>query len=361
MDYGAVDGKNITTIAYCPKWLFDGLQRSEYKELGVEDTVTSRAFELLRRSDVHVNGGDLNDLSLTLPDGSRLVVQVKTYRVPPSPSALVKLFAHRESSYLIVTVRPTESLTDAARTGVLNLITLEPASIIISGQDLLPKNQAIAIKAVPIRQGMPAWGRYALIRSLLLASEPLIQKELAECSGISQPAVVKNLKYLDGLVERTSGGWSPTDRNNLMSLLLEKYPGPRGAATYWYGLDRLHEQVREATKYAKEMGGEPLVSGDVAADIYAPWRLPDSATLYVRQMVDFSHAGFSPATKDEATLISVIPEDQTLWRTAPDMEREGLPLVDPLVTLWELTLSDAPDGPEAADHLKKAILSGTAV
>lgn len=63
MDYGAVDGKNITTIAYCPKWLFDGLQRSEYKELGVEDTVTSRAFELLRRSDVHVNGGDLNDLS----------------------------------------------------------------------------------------------------------------------------------------------------------------------------------------------------------------------------------------------------------------------------------------------------------
>jgi len=324
----------------------------------LQDAVTSRAFELLRRGDVRISGGDLKDLSLTLPDGSRLVVHVKTYRVPPSPSALLRLFDSGESSYLIVTVRATKSLTDAARAGRLNLVTLDPTTIIIGGQDLLPTNQAMAVKAVPIHQGMPAWGRYALIRSLLLASEPLIQKELAECSGISQPAVVKNLKYLDGLVERTSSGWSPTDRNNLMSLLLDQYPGPRGAATYWYGLDRLHEQVREATKYAKEMGGEPLVSGDVAADIYAPWRLPDTATLYVRQMVDFSHAGFSPASKDEATLISVIPEDQTLWRTAPHMEREGLPLVDPLVTLWELALSDAPDGPEAADHLKKAILSG---
>lgn len=325
----------------------------------MHDDVATRAFEMLRRGDVRISGGDLRDLSLTLPDGTTMVVQVKFYRLPPSPSGMLNLLARQDAAYLIVTARPTEFLTEAARGGLLNLVTLDPPSVYIGGQNLLPQDQVTALNKVSAHQGKPAWGRYALIRSLLMAREPLVQKELAECSGTSQPAVVKNLKYLANLVERTPRGWSPTDQIQLMSLLLQEYPGPRGAATYWYSLDPLPDQVREATKYAREMGAEPLVSGDAAADIYAPWRLPDSATLYVRQMVDFSDAGFSPASKEEATLISVIPEDHTLWRTAPHAENQGLPLVDPLVALWELTLSNAPDGQEAADHLKKAILGGT--
>lgn len=327
----------------------------------MQDDLASRAFELLRRSDVRISSGNLDDLSLTLPDGSSVVVQVKSYRTPPSPSGIRNLLAHQDANHLIVTARPTESLTEAARVGLLNLVTLEPQSVFIRGQDLLLKESITERRTVPTaHQGKPAWGRYALIRSLLMAHEPMVQKELADCAGISQPAVVKNLRHLNGLVERTSKGWSPTDPAQLLSLLLHQYPGPRGASTYWYSLDPLHDQIREATKFAKEMGAEPLVSGDAAADIYAPWRLPDSATLYLRQVVDFSDAGFSPASKDEATLISVIPEDHTLWTTAPEMEHEGLPLADALVTLWDLTLNDSPDAPDAVEHLKQAILSGAA-
>lgn len=319
----------------------------------------TKAFELLRHADIRISGGSLEDLSLTLPDNSTVVVHVKVYRTPPTPSAALNLLARRHA-YLIVTARPTEFLIEAARVGMLNLVTLEPASLFINGQDLLVMEEVNDLRPAPPHQGKPAWGRYALIRSLLMAREPLIQTELASCSGISQPAVVKNLKYLERFVERTSRGWSPTDPKQLLSLLLHQYPGPRGAATYWYSLEPLHDQIRAATKYAKEMGAEPLVSGDAAADIYAPWRLPDSATLYIRQMVDFSDVGFSPASKEEATLLSVIPEDNTLWRTAPEMEHEGLPLADPLVTLWDLALSDSPDSPDAVEHLKQAILDGTA-
>lgn len=326
----------------------------------MHDDVATRAFEMLRRSGVRISGGDFADLSLTLPNEKTIVVQVKFYRVPPGPSAILNLLTRQDAAFLIVTARPTEFLAEAARVGTLNLVTLDPPSVYIGGQNLLPQDQGLTPNKAAVHQGKPAWGRYALIRSLLMAREPLVQKELAERSGTSQPAVVKNLKYLANFVERTPGGWSPSDHIQLMSLLLQEYPGPRGAATHWYSLDPLPDQVREATKFAQEMGAEPLVSGDAAADIYAPWRLPDTATLYVRQMVDFSDAGFSPASKDDASLISVIPEDHTLWRTAPHMEHQGLPLVDPLVVLWELSLSDAPDGPEAADHLKKAILSGTA-
>lgn len=326
----------------------------------MRDDLASKAFELLRRSNVRINSGNLDELSLALPDGTTVVVQVKSYRTPPSPSGIRNLVAHQAADYLLVTPRPTDYLTEAARVGLLNLVTLEPQSVLINRQELF-RDSTVERRASPtVRQGRPAWGRYALIRSLLLAHGPMVQTELADCVGISQPAVVKNLRHLDRLVERTSQGWSPTDPVKLLSELLHQYPGPRGAATYWYNLDPLHDQVLEATKYAKEMGAEPLVSGDAAADIYAPWRLPDTAILYIREVVDFSGMGFSPASQEEATLIAVIPEDQTLWRTARRLEREGLPLADPLVTLWDLTLSDSPDAPEAINHLKRAILNGTA-
>lgn len=327
----------------------------------MQDDLASRAFDMLQRNAVRISSGSLEDLSLTLPDGSSVVVQMKSYQTPPTPKAMLNLVARRDTEYLIVTRRPTEFLTEAASIGALSLVTLEPESLYIKGQDLLVKDLISQLRpSHAAHQGKPAWGRYALIRSLLMAHEPMMQKELADCAGISQPAVVKNLRHLNGLVERTSRGWSPTDPAQLLSLMLDQYPGPRGAATYWYSLDPLHDQVMEATKFAKEMGAEPLVSGDVAADIYAPWRLPDSATLYLRQVVDFSDAGFSPASKDEATLTSVIPEDHTLWTTAPEMEHEGLPLADPLVTLWDLTLNDSPDAPDAVEHLKQAILSRAA-
>jgi hypothetical protein len=262
--------------------------------------------------------------------------------------------------YLVVTHRPSRHVAAAAARDALDLIAVEPPSVMIGGKELLLRApEPIAPKPAP-SQGKPAWGRYALLRSLLLATEPQVQRELAHEAGISQPAVTKNLKLFDTWVAKNESGWFAKDKAYLLDYLVTRYPGPRGAMTYWYSLRPLDKQVREATQYAKEMEANPLVSGDVAADIYAPWRLPDRATIYLREFVDFRDAGFSPASRDEATLIAVTPEDLTLWLTASMAEHEGLPLADPLLTLWDLTQNEAPDAPDAVKHLREAILNGAA-
>ncbi|MGG5171871.1 ArsR family transcriptional regulator [Pseudarthrobacter sp. J1738] len=324
----------------------------------MQQDLNTRALQTLRRAGVRISGGGLDALALILPDSSTLIVRMKSYPVAPTPSAVENLVASHKSKLLIATPRPTKSLVQAAHSGQVDLVGLSPESLIIDGTELLLPQTGDTTLDPAAAQGKPAWGRYALIRSLLTATNPLKQRELAELCGTSQPAVVKNLKHLGNLVERTSQGWSSLDRERLLDLFLQTYPGPGGAVTYWYGLGSVHEQSRRASDFAAEVSANPLASGDVAADVYAPWRLPSTATMYVSQMVDLGEAGFSPATKSEATFLSVIPEDQSLWRTASPTIHDGFRLADPLLTLWELAQATAPDSPDAVEHLQRAILAG---
>ena len=48
--------------------------------------------------------------------------------------------------------------------------------------------------------------------------------------------------------------------------------------------------------------GTVAVSGDVAADLIAPWRSPYRAVLYARAGLDLTPAGLTPAGEDDATL-----------------------------------------------------------
>ncbi|MCX2748971.1 hypothetical protein OOZ51_14275 [Arthrobacter sp. MI7-26] len=328
----------------------------------MQEETLSIALRLLRQAGVQISGGNLKDLSLTLPDGSTRVVNVKVASIPPTPSMTAGYLERQEGRehYLVITHRPSRHVTAAAARDALDMIAVEPPSVMIGGRELLLGGTEPAAPKPTPSQGKPAWGRYALLRSLLLSTEPQIQRVLAHEAGISQPAVTKNLKLFDTWVAKNESGWFARDKTQLLDYLLKLYPGPRGATSYWYSLRSLDEQLREAIQYAEEMGAKPLVSGDVAADIYAPWRLPDRATIYLREFVDFNDAGFSPASRDEATLIAVTPEDLTLWLTASVAEHEGLPLADPLLTLWDLTQNEAPDAPDAVKHLRDAILSGAA-
>ncbi|MFJ5954819.1 ArsR family transcriptional regulator [Paenarthrobacter sp. NPDC092416] len=323
-----------------------------------QDVILSQAMLLLREADVRITGGNLDALSLTAPDHKVWEVKVYLASTPPTPSKLHTIL-ERGLRTLVVTFRPTERLTETALHGKVDLITIAPVSVIIGGvQRLEPRRTA---ESAGKTHGRAPWGRWALLRALALADGPQTQTGLAAAAGISQPAVNKHLRTLEAFVERDRWGWKAHDVDAIVAWLLDNYPGPRGVTSYWYGLDSTAEQAKKAAEFAQELGASPLVSGDAAADLYAPWRLPGSAIVYLREAVDFTDAGFAPAAPDEATLIATVPEDFTLWATAALAHRpEGIPLADPLVTLRDVTAGDAVDSKEAADHLRKAIVAKAA-
>ena len=147
----------------------------------------------------------------------------------------------------------------------------------------------------PAARGRKPWVRWALARALLLSDTAQSQPRLAELLGVSQQAVSLALKQLQ-TVRRTEHGWLAASPEELLAEYLARYPVPEGAVTYWYGLDPVIEQTTAAVEFCARQEVSVLVSGDAAADVYAPWRLPTRALLYTDRFVDLSAAGFSTVT-----------------------------------------------------------------
>lgn len=314
----------------------------------------SLALGLLRRAGVRVSGGNLERLSLTLPDST-----VREVRVHSGPAARIR---DGILPVLVVTDRPSKSAVEAANTGAYDLIDTDSELVIIGAQTLLE-----AEAPEPAQRGRRnAWGRWAVMRALILARGPMKQRQLAEAAGISQPAVNKHLKALGPDVLQTPGGWLSADRGKLMGRWLKDYPAANGATAYWYGLSSPMDQARSAALYAAEMDADPLVSGSAAADIYSPWALPGRFRIYVKSAVDFTDAGFVPSSPEEATMAVTIPEDQTLWKDpagerADVLTSTGLPLADPLTVMADVLLEGGPDSEEAAKVLANWIEAGGAL
>ena len=319
------------------------------------DSVLSEALSLLRRAGVRISGGNLDALSLTLPDRTQVEVRVHTVDAP-LPAGRLRLLLERPQRLLIVSPRPGRALIEAAAADDVDLITLDPASVVIGAREHLPAEGRTERNERAHNRGRSPWGRWAVERALVLSPEPVRQQQLADSAAISQPAVAKYLKSLSNHVSRSTAGWEPHDRRSLLKQWLANYQGPQGASTFWYSLDTLPDQARKAAEFAASVDADPLVSGDLAADFYSPWRLPDHVHLYVRQAVDLTDAGFSPAAREDATLTLTIPQDPTLWATARDTRHATeLPLADPLVVLADLIHSDSADNREAVERFLDAI------
>jgi hypothetical protein len=126
--------------------------------------------------------------------------------------------------------------------------------------------------------------------------------------------------------------------------------------TYWYGMAPVVEQVRDAITLAKELTVRTLAGGEVAADALRPWRVPTRGLVYAEELIDLSVVDLVEATADEATLTVRVPADPTVWTTATWWSRAaegdpaGIPTVDPVVALEDLTAgADLGDG--APQHL----------
>src|SRR5207245_1486181 len=120
---------------------------------------------------------------------------------------------------------------------------------------------------------------FAVLRRLLVSGGAIRQAELASTTGVTQPRVSQILSALTkgGLVKRRRDGWQVADWEDVLQRWLAQYPGPGGITTYWMGLDDPWSQALAALS---ALPAGSAVSGDLGADLLAPWRQPHRATLY---------------------------------------------------------------------------------
>jgi hypothetical protein len=205
----------------------------------------------------------------------------------------------------------------------------------------------------------------AIVRDLL-AGGAASQGTLAEHARVTQGRVSQALTTLvdAGLVSRTSVAgrprWQAADWDKLADWWLDTYPGAGGLTTYWYGLADPAEQARAVVSRMRGSGVPAAVSGDVAADVLAPWRRPGRAVLYADlaghpAAADLTAAGLTPSGPEEATLELVVPADHGVWPRHQAHPNTDLPLADGLQVLWDVRRSPGSDADQAVAALRAAL------
>jgi len=216
------------------------------------------------------------------------------------------------------------------------------------------------------RRGRPGYGLYTVFRSLLAPPPFHKQAQLAAAVRISQPRVSQILQQLEqaGVVTRTADGWGVTDPRTAIDWWTENYPGPGGLKTYWFGLDPVVRQARTVYDFLASVGGNPAVSGDVAADMVAPWRVPRRALVYAERGSDLSEIGLTPTDQASATLVLVLPDDNAVWpQVAPDAAEasaqvDTMARASSLQVLYDLKRGDGPDADDAVRTWRQWMLKG---
>lgn len=322
--------------------------------------------QLLRELDLAINEGRTSrSLLLRTSGGATLEV------VPSTP--VERLTAHSVRSHLthhglgstalLVGQTATEGIVEQARAGRINILTEDPLLLVHGGitytVDEIPPPER------PRRASRPAWTRWAVERYLLLIDEPSRQPVIAEILGTSQQSVSNAALKLGPLVTDQGKGLIATDKRALLEHWLNDYTGPGGQEFGWYSLDTASEQTMKSVALANLLNVAPLISGDVAADHIAPWKLPSRGRVYVSGPIDLTGEGFVPAPVDEATLITCVPRDTTLWRLTANGTVTGAGsnhsvLADAAIVYWDVLAGGDPDSVEAADRLAEHIIGGAA-
>ncbi len=187
------------------------------------------------------------------------------------------------------------------------------------------------------------------------------QSDIARRLGVSHVAVGKQLPFIEEMVERTPVGWQVVDRAACWDQFMRDYVGPRGLTTYWAATGDVATQLGRIERIAHERGdAAPIVSGDFAADFYAPWRRPSHVVAYVTNQPPLAEYGFATVRSADATVDLCTPRDPTVlalsreWPTATDATSRRF--ADPLITAWDLRRTPGGDIDSAVDQLRTRAL-----
>lgn len=321
---------------------------------------------LLRELNFSVTQGASNATwLLRAPDGTIFEVAPALPVSRLNAHTIRTLIDHHEvgSSPLLIGESATEGVLARAEAGQIDILTADPIRLIHAGIPYTVQNEP-ALQQTGSASRRPAWTRWAVERFLVLAAEPARQPIIASTLGTSQQSVSNAARHLAGLVTDRGDGLVATDRARLLEHWRGDYTGPGGQEFGWYSLDPVTEQVAKAVEVANFLDINPLVSGDIAADRIAPWKLPAHGRIYVDALVDLAGEGFVPAPLEEATLTICIPRDPTLWRLIDPRlgtaERPDMTTADPAIVYWDLAHATAVDNSDAADRLAALMTGGKA-
>lgn len=326
--------------------------------MDTRNQLLSDAMALLRRAGVRIEAGSPTDLEIALPDGTRVLAHIKLSNRPTT-------WKERSDSHssanrpvgrtLYITRRASPSLRARAHQADVDLLELDSGIIIFNGGAIHQEKVVQSVQKTR-RAGSPPWTRWAIERIRILTDHPFQQRELADILGVTQQAVSHALKsHQPGSRKQHRQSAS---RDNLLNQFLAHYMGPGGLSTFWYGLDPVVQQANQALTFSNEMDVRALITGDTAADVYAPWQLPKAAHVYALEALDYTAVGFTPATRESHTLRITVPEDPTVWRT-PSALNSPPNLADPVLVLWDLLNERTYNSEESASHLRRHILNWT--
>lgn len=253
----------------------------------------------------------------------------------------------------------TPGVLNAATAGEVDVLVEEPLQLIVQGRRFSSdETERKSERRLPIRK-RPAWFRWAVERCLLLADKPLRQSVIADLLGTSQQSVSYAAHRLGELVDDAGDGLAAVNKTKLLHHWVADYPGPNGQEFGWYSLDPVVDQTLKAADVATLLEANPLISGDVAADRLAPWKLPSRGRIYVDSPVDLAGDGYVPSPVAEATLITCVPRDPTVWKLSglgPGSTPAEANLADTAIVYWDVFYSGDIDSEDAASRLEKLLI-----
>lgn len=270
----------------------------------------------------------------TLRTDDNELITVHRPSKPPATPTVKRDLDRADGTVLYLVDRIPPSLAQLAKTD-RRVALVSPDTVWVNKRCIETTDAVLKTAA---RKGPKPFARYAVARALL-APGTFTQSELADQLDITQPSVSNALNHLGHLVTRTADGWEPADRRELLTWVLENYPGASGITTYWWHDADLEEQAAIVTDHAAaEAGIYPhpvtLLSSDLAARRISAWRVPERAVIYTRHPLDPATLGFSLASAADYTLELTMPADPTIWRTAQMFGRPGI--ADPVIVALDV-------------------------
>lgn len=308
-----------------------------------------------------------HDLAVSLPDAHHVILAgpsgeqkylLQIFTRPPGPAQVVQAAADASTEHLpglFIAPKASPAAQQAARRAGVSLLLAPDDSIgqLTRGHLVTPSGDLLTLAettTTPARPGPRPWATIATA-TYLLEGNASTQNALAGRAGVSQARISQVLHALARWVQRTDRAWTATDTAGLAQWLAEQSP-PGRTATTWLGLDDPAPAATSVAHWLTARNVRYALSGDVAADLLAPWARPTRALVYVDQALDLTSLGLTPAPPDAATLELVVPDDPYVLRDARQLSSD-LVIAHPW-RIWADTV--ARGNIDAADALRTHLL-----
>lgn len=329
--------------------------------------LASRALELVLDVGLRRRIVDSRTAELAEPDGEWTTWSIALRRSSPTPHQIeVDARGAPTAGVLYVVPRASEHLLSRAMTTTtIAFVAMDTQTVGFNRRLWTPPSLHISATLPPINKRKP-WARLAVMRVLTLASAPMTQDEIARACGVSQAAVSQSLSTLAEQVTRASRGWEPTAPDRLWEDFMSRYPGPGGLASYWASLASPEEQLRRCAQAAGSR--RIVISGDWAADEYAPWRRPSKIIVLAESQADLESVHFGASDAINSSIEWRVAADKTIMNTAEwyraerrqevDSPSSGADFryADPMVAAWDMARGRGTDIPDAVAALRQHTL-----